>query len=196
MVPMHSREADHPPLSTEARETLLRIAGESIRNGLQQGEPLQISASDFSDELQQRRASFVTLNRGGNLRGCIGHLEAVLPLIEDVAENAFSAAFRDPRFPPLSDREMTDLEIHISVLTPASPMDFESENDLLDRIRPGIDGLILEEGYHRGTFLPSVWESLPDAKSFLLHLKQKAGLPVNHWSDKIKVSRYQTESFP
>ena len=116
------------------------------------------------------------------------------PLIEDVAENAWAAAFRDPRFAPLSQAEFPRLEIHISILSPPQAMSYSSQQDLLTQIRPGIDGLILEEGYRRGTFLPSVWESLPEAADFLSHLKLKAGLPANYWSDKIKVSRYTSES--
>lgn len=193
---MFLHDSEHKSLSPEARDELLRIAKASIRHGLNHGMPLKVDASEYAEELREIRACFVTLNRNGNLRGCIGHLEAVIPLVEDVAENAFSAAFRDPRFPPLGEREMDGLEIHISVLTPSSPMQFTSEDDLLSQIRPGIDGLILEDGRHRGTFLPSVWESLPTAELFLQHLKQKAGLPANYWSPTLRVARYQTESFP
>ena len=120
-------------------------------------------------------------------------LEAVRPLARDVAENAFSAAFRDNRFPPLAADEFDDLELHISILSPPEPMTFRSEQDLIAQIRPEIDGLILEEGLRRGTFLPSVWESLPNPHQFLKHLKQKAGLPTEYWSDTIKVSRYTAE---
>ena len=183
-------------LSREARNTLLQISRDSILHGLDQRTALQVRAADFIPELQAERASFVTLNRSGLLRGCIGHLEACMPLVEDVAENAFSAAFRDPRFPPLGASEFADLEIHISVLTPAEPISFDSEADLLRKIRPGIDGLILKDGYARGTFLPSVWESLPKAEDFLRQLKRKAGLPESHWSDSLQVFRYETESFP
>jgi AmmeMemoRadiSam system protein A len=122
-------------------------------------------------------------------------LEARQPLVNDVAYNAFAAAFSDPRFQPVSNDEREHLEFHISVLTPATPMTFDSEEDLLKQIRPGIDGLVLEDGQYRGTFLPAVWESLPDAESFLQHLKQKAGLPQDYWSETIKISRYTTESF-
>ncbi len=113
----------------------------------------------------------------------------------DVVENAFASAFKDPRFPPLAAAEFDDLEIHISVLSPATPMMFSSEADLLRQLRPGVDGLILEDGPHRGTFLPSVWESLPQPLEFLRNLKMKAGLPADHWSDRVRVYRYQTESF-
>jgi AmmeMemoRadiSam system protein A len=194
MALTHSPEPSDS-LSRTARRTLLERAEASIRHGLVAGQPSTIDPFAYPAELQARRASFVTLNRNGNLRGCIGHLEAIQSLVQDVVENAFAAAFRDPRFPPLSEAEMTDLEIHISVLTPATPLEFSSEQDLVRRIRPGTDGLILEEGTRRGTFLPSVWESLPDPLSFLQQLKLKAGLPPDYWSDRLRVYRYQTESF-
>lgn len=183
-------------LSDDARKMLIDIARQSILHGLKQGESLKIIADDFSAELQAERASFVTLNRAGVLRGCIGHLEASMPLVEDIVENAFSAAFRDPRFLPLTQGEVADLEIHISVLTPAEPINFVTEADLLQQIRPKVDGLILVDGFSKGTFLPSVWESLPNAQDFLRHLKNKAGLSENHWSETLQVYRYETESFP
>ena len=182
-------------LNRKQRETLLEIARASILHGLQTGAPLPVDPDDFEPALREQRASFVTLNLHGQLRGCIGHLEAIQPLVKDVAENAYSAAFSDPRFAPLSEREFGDLDIHISVLSPAQPMQFDSEADLLQQLRPGVDGLILEDGYYRGTFLPSVWEQLPSPELFLAHLKQKAGLPSNYWSDTLRVSRYTTESF-
>jgi AmmeMemoRadiSam system protein A len=181
--------------SIQERATLLEIADRSIKHGLERGTPLSISASDFPEGLQQQRACFVTLLLDGELRGCIGHLEALMPVINDVAENAYAAAFRDPRFPPLTPSEQDKLEIHISILTPAEAISFESEQELISKIRPAVDGLILVDGQHKGTFLPSVWESLPDTHSFLSHLKQKAGLPVDYWSNTLKVYRYETESF-
>lgn len=183
------------PLSDEARRQLMRIARNSILQGLEQGKALIPADRDISPELQAQRASFVTLNRSGLLRGCIGHLEAMMPLAKDVAENAFSAAFRDPRFPPLNRLEYPDLEIHISVLSAPEPLPVSSEADLLVQLRPGIDGLILEDGYARGTFLPAVWESLPKPEDFLRHLKRKAGLSDNHWSETLQLFRYETESF-
>ncbi len=182
-------------LTPQDRETLLDIARRSIRHGLDQGTPLPLRADDFDAPLRAMRASFVTLNLNGELRGCIGHLEATQPLVEDVSDNAFSAAFRDPRFHPLSEQEFAGLELHISVLTPAEPLPCESESELLQKMRPQRDGLILAEGVHRGTFLPSVWEQLPEPKDFLRHLKRKAGLPDGYWSPDLRVYRYETESF-
>lgn len=181
--------------SETQRETLLQVARASIRHGLDHGHSLPLTPADYDEDLRAMRASFVTLHLHGELRGCIGVLEAIRPLVADVADNAYSAAFRDPRFSPLTGDEFADLAIHISVLSEAEPMRFESEADLLAQIRPGVDGLILKDGRQRGTFLPSVWESLPDARSFLRHLKQKAGLPGDYWSKSLTVERYTSESF-
>jgi len=176
------------------RQLLLQIARESIRHGLERGTPAHVSSED--PELLRPGASFVTLERQGELRGCIGSLEPRQALIKDVADNAFNAAFRDPRFPPLSRREFDDIEIHISILSPTEPMHFTSEEDLLGQLRPGIDGLVLQEGRQRGTFLPQVWESLPAPVDFLNHLKRKAGLPMSYWSPSLRVDRYTVESIP
>lgn len=190
MGPMPSDE-----YSAEERKTLLDVARRSIRHGLEEGEALPVDLNNYSEHLGEQRASFVTLNRKGQLRGCIGALEAHQPLVKDVAEHAWAAAFKDPRFPPLQRDEFADLEIHISILSQPEPMAFHDEADLLEQIRSGTDGLIIQDGGRRGTFLPSVWEQLPDRQEFLAHLKQKAGLPFSHWSDTVKVWRYTTESF-
>ncbi|MCW9015080.1 MAG: AmmeMemoRadiSam system protein A [Gammaproteobacteria bacterium] len=178
------------------KDLLLDIARQSIQYGLQHHTALPVKASDYSAALQQQRATFVTLNLHQQLRGCIGTLQAYQPLVCDVAEHAYAAAFNDPRFSPVTPGEEPELEIHISILTPATAIEFSDETDLLRQIQPGTDGLILESGYHKGTFLPSVWESLPDAEQFLRHLKQKAGLPANFWSNDIKIYRYHTVSIP
>ena len=182
-------------LSTEDRHTLRELAYNSIRHGLERGKALEVSPAQYPAALQIKKATFVTLHRNSELRGCIGILKPVRPLVEDVAYNAWAAAFTDSRFPPLNADELNDLDIHISILGAPEEIDFVSEDDLVQQIRPGIDGLILEEGYNKGTFLPSVWESLHDSREFLNHLKLKAGLPANHWSDRIKVKRYTVEEF-
>jgi len=182
-------------ISQEGRTILLQTAADSIRYGLHHGQALAVQATDYPAELQAVRATFVTLTHLHHLRGCIGMLEARRPLVEDVAENAFAAAFRDPRFPPLEESELWGLDVHISILTPAEAMSFTSEEDLVAQLRPGVDGLILHEHGRRGTYLPSVWESLPKPRDFLDHLKQKAGLPTDYWSDTLSVERYTTESF-
>jgi AmmeMemoRadiSam system protein A len=184
-----------PVFNSAQRCQLLEVAGLSIQTGLRERHAFQPDPADYDGALHRNLASFVTLTIDGQLRGCIGHLEAIQPLITDVAENAYSAAFQDSRFPPLSAAESDILEIHVSVLSRPQSMSFSSERDLLQQIRPGTDGLILQDGYHQGTFLPSVWEQLPDKEVFFTHLKNKAGLPSDYWSDNIRVSRYTTESF-
>ncbi len=174
---------------------LLSIAAQSIEHGLNHGRPLEPDPHDYPAALQAERATFVTLQIDGELRGCMGVLEAIRPLVIDVARNAYAAAFEDPRFPPLTRAELPRLDIHLSVLSPWEPLHFESESDLLGQIRPGIDGLILEDRGRRGTFLPSVWEQLPNPADFFEHLRHKAGLPSGYWSETLRVSRYSTESF-
>jgi AmmeMemoRadiSam system protein A len=180
-------------LNEAQRQLLLALAKSSIEHGLETGRPLSVKLEGYPAELTERRATFVTLTIDGQLRGCIGMLEALRPLVQDIAENAFSAAFRDPRFPPLAAQELPQLAIHLSLLSPAQPLEFTSEADLIRQLRPHVDGLILVEGPRRGTFLPSVWESLPNAANFLRHLKQKAGLPASYWSDTLQVFRYTTD---
>lgn len=182
-------------LSAVARHALLRVAGEAIATGLRD-QRWQPEPAGAPPELREYRASFVTLHVDGQLRGCIGTLEARDPLIVDVAQNAWSAASRDPRFTPIEISELDRLGIHISVLSVPEPVSAGSEAELLVLMRPGIDGLVLEEGNRRGTFLPSVWEQLPDPRDFLRHLKRKAGLPEQYWSESLQISRYTTESFP
>ncbi len=182
------------PFTDNQQQRLLGIARASIQEGLERRQPLKIEA-DADTLLASPGACFVTLKLDGQLRGCIGSLEAYRPLITDVAENAYAAAFQDPRFSPLTKPELDQLELSLSILTPAESMTFSSQEDLLAQLQPGIDGLIIQEGNRRGTFLPSVWESLPEASGFLSHLKLKAGLPEDYWSDSVQVWRYATESF-
>lgn len=184
-----------PRLAPPLRQQLLQLASESIRKGLC-GETLEVRAADYAAPLREARATFVTLHVDAQLRGCIGTLEAHRLLVEDVASNAWSAAFRDPRFPALTWPEYERIEIHISILSPPEPVQFTSEEDLLAQLRPRIDGLIIEEGFYRGTFLPSVWEQLADPREFLRQLKRKAGLHPDHWSSRLRVQRYTTESIP
>jgi AmmeMemoRadiSam system protein A len=183
----------HTSLTKEQQQTLLNIAKESISYGLTHGKPLHVTPQDYPPALQEIRATFVTLEIAGQLRGCIGMLEAMYPLVVDIANNAFSAAFRDYRFSPLTKAEYPQLEIHLSILTPSEPMNFDSEADLIRQLQPGVDGLIMQEGGQRGTFLPSVWESLPEPQDFLQHLKLKSGLPKNYWSETLKVFRYSCD---
>jgi len=180
----------------EYQDKLLELAKLSIHYSLTHGKAYDIDISKFPKPLQEQRASFVTLNLNGQLRGCIGSLVATKPLCQDICHNAYQAANADPRFPPVTKEEFTQLDIHISILTPAVPLEVSSQEDLIAKLQPGIDGIILELGRHRGTFLPSVWEQLPDPVEFVRHLKRKAGIPNNYWANDIKVWRYETESLP
>lgn len=172
-----------------AGPALVALARASIEHGLDAGAPAPVLSRD--GVLGAPGAAFVTLKRGGQLRGCIGSVLAWRPLAEDVADNARKAAFSDPRFPPLARAELDGLELSVSVLTPPTPMTFTDEADLLAQLRPRVDGLIIEDAGRRALFLPSVWEQLPDRRQFMAHLKRKAGLPADHWSPGFKASRFQ-----
>ena len=187
-------------LNTKDKNELLVLARRSIEHGLRVGKPLHININHYQAPLNEHGACFVTLTTNTidthrQLRGCIGSLEARRPLVEDVCENAFASAFHDTRFSPLTPEELDDIHIEISVLTPLQEISFTSQEDLLDQIKPFRDGLLLEDGYHRGTFLPLVWEQLPDKYAFLSHLKQKAGLPTGYWSNTLRCYRYHTVVF-
>ena len=182
-------------LSAADRATLLEVARASIQHGLRHRRALAVDPADYPETLRPLRATFVTLEIDGQLRGCIGALTAYQPLVQDVAAHAYAAAFEDPRFPELRPEEFPKLEIFISVLSPPEPMRFDSEEDLLPQMRPGMDGLILQFRHYRATFLPAVWESLPDPYVFLAQLKHKAGLPLDFWSPELRVERYATEYF-
>lgn len=182
-------------LPSQDQATLLQLARLAIATGVKEHRNMTVETTQYPETLQAKRATFVTLTLNGELRGCIGNLEAHRSLAEDVVHNAQAAALSDPRFPPVTAAEIDRLRLHISVLTPADPLTFDSEHDLIRQLRPGTDGLILQNDTHRATFLPSVWESLPDPAEFIQHLKLKAGLPANHWSATIQVSRYTTLSF-
>jgi AmmeMemoRadiSam system protein A len=182
-------------MKSDHQNLLLQLARDAILQALENPSENTSVPDSIPEALMEERATFVTLELGGRLRGCIGMLEACRPLVEDVVQNARAAAFQDPRFPPLSRDEFDRLEIHISVLSPPEAITFSSETDLLAQIRPGIDGLILQEGHQRGTFLPSVWESLTEKEEFLCQLKQKAGLPGSYWSETLQIFRYTTDYF-
>ncbi len=179
----------------QARQEMGRVARKAIQHKLDTGRDLKLSLKGWPAWALAKGASFVTLEKDGRLRGCIGSLQAHRPLIADVAANAYAAAFRDQRFAPLSADEFATLEIKISILSEPEELTFASEADLLSQIRAGRDGLILQDGARRGTFLPQVWEQLPDIDQFWTHLKGKAGLPQDHWSDSVRVWRYSTETF-
>lgn len=181
--------------SRDEQSTLLSIALDSINSGLQHGKPARLNISDYSPPLTAQRASFVTLKHGDTLRGCIGTLDARTSLVESIADNAYAAAFSDPRFPALGASEVDDLSIEVSVLSPIEPVSVTSEQELLEKLIPGDAGWVLQENGNRGTFLPSVWASLGEPAEFLRHLKMKAGLKPDYWSDTVQIWRYTTDSF-
>lgn len=173
-------------------KALLTIARGSIRHGLEFHD-LQLPESDhYPAGWYAPRATFVTLIQNGHLRGCIGTTEATDPLVVSVARNAYTAAFHDPRFAPLTTVEYDALKISLSLLTEPEPLVFETEVELLTQLNAGRDGLIIEYGYQRATFLPSVWESLLEPEDFLLALKRKANLPEDACPER--AWRYTTES--
>jgi AmmeMemoRadiSam system protein A len=145
--------------------------------------------------LAEPGATFVTLTQNGALRGCIGSLAAHRVLDHDVRENARAAAFRDRRFPPLRSDELRRTRVEVSLLSAAEPMQFLDENDALRQLRPGVEGIILEAGQRRSTFLPQVWESLPEPRQFLAQLKVKAGLTADFWDNSIRLSRYRVDKW-
>jgi AmmeMemoRadiSam system protein B/AmmeMemoRadiSam system protein A len=187
--------ADQAMLDAMRRRDLLQYAVAAIEGGLAGHRPGPVPRATSAPELATWRASFVTLERAGNLRGCIGSLQARGALADDVARNAWNAAFADPRFAPLQRAEMHGLEIHVSVLTPPVPFPVRDEAELLARLRPGIDGLILADGARRATFLPAVWDDLPEPAAFVAALRRKAGLPAEHWSESLCIERYTAECF-
>lgn len=145
--------------------------------------------------LAQPAATFVTLKLADLLRGCIGSIDARRPLAEDVAGNAQAAAFHDPRFEPLTAAEFEEVAVEVSVLSPRTALAAANEAEAAGRLRPGIDGVYLEYAGHAATFLPQVWESLPDPFEFLAALRQKARLPARFWDPSIRLTRYTVEKY-
>ena len=149
-----------------------------------------------SSKLFERRGTFVTLTIEGGLRGCIGNIIPQESLIKGVKANAINAAFHDPRFRPLSREEWNKVKIEISILTDPKPLDYSDSKDLLEKLKPEQDGVIIKKGYYQATFLPQVWEQLPDKKEFLTHLCLKAGLDGDHWEkEKLEILTYQVQAF-
>jgi AmmeMemoRadiSam system protein A len=181
-----------PGPSPEA-QTLLDIARDAIERGVREGRTPEVDPFEHPQSLREPRAVFVTLRRGGALRGCTGTLEPQGPLISEVARVAHRTAFEDPRFTPLRSDELHDLDVHVSILGPTEPFPVGSEAELLAGLRPGVDGLVLVDGSFRATFLPAVWESLPDPEAFVSELKRKAGLAPDHWSATLRFERYRVE---
>lgn len=182
-MPADSIQQPYPP---EAGQLLLPLARAAIASEL----GIVYAANAENPWLRQAGASFITLMRDGKLRGCIGTLRPHRALADDVKANAVGAAFRDPRFPPLTTAEFAAVAVEISVLSPLEPLGFSNEPDALRQLRAGLDGIVFEYGRHTSTFLPQVWEQFNEPADFLAHLKYKAGLPPDFWDPDVKLSRY------
>jgi AmmeMemoRadiSam system protein A len=169
--------------------SLLRLARGAISNALGP----RVEAAEDAAGLHEPGACFVTLTQHGQLRGCIGSLQARRSLLTDVQANAVAAALQDTRFAPLSLAELDHTDIEVSVLSPMQPMRFTDEADALAQLRPGVDGVVFEFGQYRSTFLPQVWEQLPQAHDFMAHLKRKAGLPADFWDTGVHLQRYTVQ---
>lgn len=174
---------------------LLAIARRSVGHGLEFGRPLQAGIADLAGPLGEVGASFVTLTQSGQLRGCVGSVEARRPLAQDVAHSAFGAAFDDPRFPRITGNELHETRFEISVLSAPCEVPGKTEAEVLAALVPGEDGLLLDDGPLRATFLPKVWEMLPEPADFLRELRKKAGLPGDHWSATLRIRRYSAMAF-
>ena len=184
----------------DPRRHLPAIARRSMAHHLEHGstpplDDLLPPDAPLPGPLTAEGAAFVTLYRETRLRGCMGTLQPQAPLAGVVARCAVDAAFRDPRFPPLAWDELEWLAVTVSVLDPPEPLAVSGEDELIQQLRPGRDGLILAEGRQRATFLPAVWEQLPDPRAFVRHLKRKAGLPEDHWSPHMRVERYGSTTY-
>jgi len=181
-----NRSAEEAQLDEEKGSTLLKLARAEIAQ--QFGQVRDLSAD--APWLVEHGACFVTLTRQGELRGCIGTLEAHRPLGVDVRENAVAAAFRDPRFMPLTRVEFDDIRVEVSLLSPTEVLVVASEEHALASLRPGVDGVVFEYRHYRSTFLPQVWEQLPEPAEFMAYLKRKAGLSTDFWAEDVRLSRY------
>jgi len=183
-------------LSEEERQTLLSLARRSLTDAVNGKRFVLLEPGELSENLRQEGASFVTLTRNGELRGCIGALEAYTSLAEDVCEHAAAAGLQDYRFPAVRPEELEHIAIEISRLTPPVDLEYENPDDLLAKLRPGIDGVTLREGRRRATFLPQVWQKIPDKVEFLRHLCLKMGVSADAWQKKkLHVQTYQVEEF-
>jgi len=183
-------------LSEDEGKYLLGLARETIKNRLSNIEESQIDRKEIPEKFQERLGTFVTVTIEDNLRGCIGHIIPRESLIEGIKENAINAAFKDPRFLPLTKKEFDKIKIEISILTSPQELSYTDAEDLLKKLRPGIDGVILKKGFYEATFLPQVWDQLPEKEEFLSQLCLKAGLSGNSWkTEKLQVSTYQVQAF-
>ena len=182
-------------LSAACQQRLHQVARAALEHGVRSGTPLRVALEDHPAALHASRGCFVTLRKEGNLRGCLGSLEARAPLALEVARLAYAAAARDPRFGPVTEDELAAITVKLSVLSVPMPVAVASEAALLATLRPGVDGVIFSDGRATATFLPEVWGSFPTPQAFIDQLRVKAGLAADHWSDTVAVQRYTTQSF-
>lgn len=183
-------------LTSEERGTLLHLAREAIEHGVRRKKLPRLDPALLTPTLREPGASFVTLTIGEGLRGCIGALDAYQSLAEDVREHARAAALEDPRFPPLSEDELSRIRIEVSRLTTPRLLEYSSADDLLKKLHPHVDGVILKDGRRRATYLPQVWEKIPVPAEFLDSLCEKMGARARLWRDtKLQVYIYQVEEF-
>jgi hypothetical protein len=186
-----SLHAPAPLAETDAAKVIELAQAAIARAAAGQSRP-EVAVGTFPAALQRPGATFVTLTKAGRLRGCLGSLQAFRPLVLDVVERAHASARRDPRFPPVRPEELASLTLEVAVLTPPVPLAFRDEDELLATLRPGQDGLTIEDRGRRATFLPKVWTDIPEPERFLARLKQKAGLPPDHWSPTLRAWTYRT----
>ena len=183
-------------LTPEEQKTLLRLAREALEHGVKGEDLPPLDSSVLTPRLLEEGASFVTLTERGQLRGCIGALEPYQSLVQDVREHAVAAALEDPRFPPVSTGEVDRIQIEVSRLTRPVPLHYTDADDLLCKLRPHVDGIILRDSFRRATFLPQVWEKIPDPAEFLDNLCYKMGANPDLWRKKhLEVLIYQVEEF-
>ncbi len=183
-------------LTDEEQKTLLHLAREAMEDAVKGRTLPPLDMKSLTPQLRENGASFITLTIDDDLRGCIGALEAYQPLAEDVREHAVAAALHDPRFPPVRENELSRIKLEVSRLTAPHPLEYASSEDLLKKLRPHVDGVILKDDFRRATFLPQVWEKIPDPAEFLSHLCQKMGAKPNLWREaKLQVHVYQVEEF-
>ncbi|MGD9638119.1 MAG: AmmeMemoRadiSam system protein A [Alphaproteobacteria bacterium] len=183
-------ELKYQELAKQYNRFIIDLARKSIDYSLEKGGAFRADLKNMPPELQEKGSCFVTLEQDNNLRGCIGSIIAYRPLAEDIVDNAYAAAFRDTRFSKITKNEFQNTELSVSLLTPFQEMTFSDEDDLLEQLRPGIDGVIIEDMGRRAVFLPVVWEYFDKKEDFMMHLKVKAGLSAKHFSNSFRASRF------
>ena len=183
-------------LSDDEKQILLLLARKAIQNRVENKSSIVINPDNYSSNLQKIRATFVTLTIDGRLRGCIGTLDAYQSLVEDVYEHAIAAAFDDYRFPAINKNELNKLKIEISVLSEPALLEYDDPIEITNKLRIGIDGVVITDGIRRATFLPQVWEKIPDVEDFMSQLCYKMGVPSEYWKEnQLKIYTYQVEEF-